>query len=121
MEITTTTELKKAIERLKIKNEEQKLLIRHDFNTAIESLTPSGLLKSAAKNIAANPDIATSAVGTTLAVGAGVLSKKIIMGSSKNIFKNLLGTVVEFAVIGGFRKNAEIIAGIGLKLLKKKL
>ena len=83
MEITTTTELKKAIERLKIKNEEQKLLIRHDFNTAIESLTPSGLLKSAAKNIAANPDIATSAVGTTLAVGAGVLSKKIIPNPSR--------------------------------------
>lgn len=120
MIITTSADLKTAIERLKNKNEDQKILIKQDFNAAIQSLTPSGLLKSAAKNIAAHPDIATSAVGTTLAVGAGVLSKKIIMGGSKNIFKNLLGTAVEFAVIGGFRKNAELIAGIGLKLLKKK-
>lgn len=119
MTITNTTELRQTVEHLKVKHGEQKSEMYQSFDKVINSLTPSGLLKSAANNLAENPGIATSAVGTTLAVGAGMLTKKIITRGSKNIFKNLLGTIVEFAVIGGFRKNAEIIAGMGLKLLKK--
>ncbi|UEG51048.1 hypothetical protein LK994_06115 [Ferruginibacter lapsinanis] len=119
MQVATTTELKEAIALLTIRSEEQKNEIRNDFNQLLLSLTPSNLLKSAANNIAGDPDVASSAIGTTLAVGAGMLSKKIIVGTSKNIFKSLLGTAVEFAVIGGFRKNAEVIANVALRLLKK--
>ncbi len=119
-EISNAEELKNAIALLKVKSEQEKMLIRQHFNEAIESLSPANLLKSAARNIAGHPEMASTAIGTSLAVGAGALSKKIVVGKSNSIFKDLLGTVIEFAVIGGVRKNAEKIVGAGLKLLRKR-
>ena len=119
MEITTTAQLKTAIAQVQIKNEEQKNILRHQFNEVIESLKPVNLLKSTVKDIGESPGIAKAAIGTTVAIGAGVLSKKMIVGNSTGIFKRILGGVVEFVVANGIAKNSDAIADKSIKLLKK--
>ena len=78
MHITTTTELEKAIEALHFKSEEQKISMRNHFNEVVDSLKPVNLLKSTVKDISERPGLANAAIGSSVAIGAGVLSKKII-------------------------------------------
>jgi hypothetical protein len=82
-------------------------------------MRPSNLLKSAVKDIAATPGIAQAAIGTSIAIGAGVLSKKIVVGNSTGIFKKLMGGIVEFTVANSIANNAELITSRGIDLLKK--
>ena len=119
MEITTTAQLKTAIAQVQIKNEEQKIILRQQFNEVIESLKPVNLLKSTVKDIAESPGIAKAAIGTTVAIGAGVLTKKMIVGNSTSIFKRILGGVMEFVVANGIANNSNAIADRSIKLLKK--
>lgn len=119
MEITSTAELEQAIETLQAKSENQLAGIRNNFNDILESLKPVNLLKSTVKDIGESPGLAKAAIGTSVAIGAGVLSKKMIIGKSTNMFKQVLGTVVEFAVAASIAKNSNVIASKGIRLLRK--
>ena len=119
MTITNSIELKKAIEELTHKSENEREILRSYFNEVVKSLKPINLLKSTLKDIEDTPHIASTAIGTTLAIGAGVLAKKLIVGSSSNIFKKIVGRVIEFAVAKGIASNSMFIANKGIKLLKK--
>ena len=119
MDITNSTQLQQQIAYLHSKSDNQKAAIRTHFNKVVESMKPINLLKSTVKDIGESPGLAKTAIGTSVAIGAGVLSKKMIIGKSNNIFKRVLGTVVEFAVARSIANNSEAIASKGISLLKK--
>ncbi len=119
MNITTAAELEKAVEQLHQRANQEKDLLRNHFSEIIDSFKPVNLLRSTVKNISGGSAIATAAMGTTVAIGAGVFLKKIIAGKSPNMFKRLLGTLVELAVARSITKNQDAIAVKGIRLLKK--
>ena len=119
MNITTAAELEKAVEQLHQRANQEKDLLRNHFSEIIDSFNPVNLLRSTVKNISGGSAIATAAMGTTVAIGAGVFLKKIIAGKSPNMFKRLLGTLVELAVARSITKNQDAIAVKGIRLLKK--
>ena len=93
--------------------------MRLQFEEVVESIKPVNLLRSTVKDIAETPGIAKAAIGTTIAIGAGVLSKKIVTGRSPNMFKKIMGGIVEFTVANGIANNAELITDKGIAFLKK--
>lgn len=119
MSINNTATLQKAIDELQIECNEKKRLLQGQFNDVVESFKPHNLLKSAVKDITDTPGIAKTAIETSIAIGAGVLSKKLIVGSSTNMFKKMLGGIAEFTVANGISNNAAAIADKGIELLKK--
>ena len=119
MNITTAAELEKAVEQLHERANQEKDLLRNHFSEIIDSFKPVNLLRSTVKNISGGSAIATAAMGTTVAIGAGVFLKKIIAGKSPNMFKRLLGTLLELAVARSITKNQDAIAVKGIRLLKK--
>ena len=119
MEIKNSTELETAIVSLTEKNKIQIIGLKNQFAELVESLKPARLLKAAVNNIAENPGIAKVAVGTIVAVEAGVLSRKLIVGKSSNIFRRVIGKVVEFTVAKSVLGNSAFIAGKGIELLRK--
>lgn len=119
MNITTAAELEKAVEQLHQRANQEKDLLRNHFSEIIDSFKPVNLLRSTVKNISGGSAIATAAMGTTVAIGAGVFLKKIIAGKSPNMFKRLLGTLLELAVARSITKNQDAIAVKGIRLLKK--
>ncbi len=119
MDINNAADLELAITQLQEESDQKKIILRNHFNGLIESMKPVNLLKSTVKDIAESPGIATAAIGTSLAIGAGVMSKKMIIGSSTNIFKRMLGGLVEFMVAKGIANNSEALADKGIALLKK--
>lgn len=119
MIVNNTATLQSAIDQLQMQCEAKKNIMRLQFVEVVDSIKPVNLLRSTVKDIADTPGIAKAAIGTTLAIGAGVLSKKIVVGKSSNLFKKIMGGIVEFTVANGIANNAELITDRGIALLKR--
>ena len=119
MLINNTAALELAMHQLEQQCNEKKQELNQQFAEVMESFKPANLFKSAVKDIAGTPGIAKTAIETSIAIGAGVLTKKLVVGKSTNMFKRILGGIVEFTVANGIANNAETIADKGIEVLKK--
>jgi len=119
VKINTADELDDNILLLQQKAEVQKSELAAHFNGIVESLKPANLLKSAVNNIAEKPGLVNAAMGTTVAMGAGALTKKLIVGRSGGLVKKILGGLLEFTVSRGVANNFGVIAEKGIRILKK--
>jgi len=79
MEIIDTTSLHEAIARLEQKRREQEQDLSAHFKHTYQSLRPMNLLKNAVQGIAASPTAKGNLLKAGLGLGAGFLSKKIII------------------------------------------
>ena len=121
MEITNVTQLKEAIALLQREELQKKNILVDQFRITYESLKPVNLIKGAFNSVVNAPDIADHLIGSTLGLGAGVVSKKILVGKSSNIFKRFFGTIIEVAVAGAITKNSAGIKRKSFDLIKKLL
>ena len=119
MEINNSADLETAIVSLTLKNKAQTTALKNQFGEIVESLKPAKLFKAAVNNIADNLGIAKVAVGTIVAVEAGVLSRKLIVGQSTNMLRRVIGKVIEFTVARSVLGNSAFIAGKGIQLLRR--
>ena len=104
MEINNAIQLKAAIASLETDTEIRKALLIEQFHNTYESFKPANLLKNTFTKLVDTPGIVNDIIGTTVGIGAGVLSKKILVGKPTNIFKRILGTVIQLAVSGAVAK-----------------
>ncbi len=70
----------------------------------IDSFSPSHMLKSALKDVVQSPDLRNTAINTAIGIGAGFLGEKLYVGNSKNIFKRISGSAVQFLIANFVRK-----------------
>ena len=119
MEINNAIQLKQAITILQAQQEEKKFILVEEFHRTYESLKPVNLIKSTFNKILDTPDITNQVVDTSIGLGVGVLSKKLLVGKSTNIFKRFFGTIIELTVANAVAKNSDGIKRHGLQLIKK--
>lgn len=98
------SDLQKRIKVLEHLEKEQAAGIKESFSSILESITPSNLLKNSLKDIVASPELRTNALDTAIGIGAGFIGKKLFVGNSRNIFKKIGGTALEFLVANLVRK-----------------
>ena len=119
MEINNSDDLKVAILLLENKKQAHKEILVEHFHETYEHFKPINIIKNTFKEI----DFSPAAVGDTLvnagiSAGAGILSKKLFVGRSSNIFKRALGLAVELGVANLVAKNSDGIKETSLKLFK---
>jgi len=119
MDIKTTSDLQAAIALLEVDVSVKKRILTDQYHSTSESLKPVNVIKSAFQKMVDSGGLADKIIGTSVGFGAGVLSKNILIGKSTNIFKRLLGTVIELAVTNVVSKNSEGIKEKGLNLLRR--
>ena len=119
--ITTSAGLKKAIQRLEYRQVENGQRLEEDFFVVIESLKPANLIRNAMGNISATPNLMGNVLGGALGLISGYLSKKIAIGTSGNIIKKLLGTILQFGVTSVVAQHPRTITAIGQFILQKLL
>lgn len=105
--------LNEAILQLEIEQEKKRKLLKEQFHIATESLKPAHLLKSTIKDISLSPQLMTDMLGTGMGLVTGYLSKKIVVAGSDNIFRKLLGTIVQMSVANIVAQHPEAIKSIG--------
>lgn len=117
MEIKTASDLDAAIDKLKKQEKVHKDILAQNFHTTANGLKPLNILKKTAYKLLHSSEVKTNVLNATVGLGAGILSKKILVGKPTNLFKKLLGMAVEFTVAGAITKNSQTIKTKGATLL----
>jgi hypothetical protein len=109
--------LDETIKKLEDQQKQEKKLLKEQFNVAYESLKPANLIKSAIKEFTTSGELKDNMVNYAVGMGTGYLSKKAVVGSSHNPFKNILGTIVQYGVSNIVSKKSDLIKSAGNGLL----
>jgi hypothetical protein len=83
------------------------------------------VLRRTLKGIASPSFLIDDLPGALMAMASGYLSRKVVTGRSGNIFRKLLGSILQFGVTNLVAKNSETIKSTGISIfqhfLKKKI
>lgn len=111
-----------ALNELIIYTEKQKayelVLLKEQFHEVYDSFKPANIIKNVFHDLTSPADIKDDMVSNAIGVGTGMLSKKLLTGSSDNPIRKVLGTVAEFAVAVLVTKYTGGISAIAGNLLK---
>jgi hypothetical protein len=111
--ITSVSELRNAILLLEIEKAEKARLLKEQFYITYESLKPINILKSTVNELFSGPDLIDNFVGTSLGMVSGYLSKKIVIGTSHNIFRKLFGSLVDFGITNLVSQHPDSVRSLG--------
>jgi len=103
--ITTTDELKNAIQILEFEQQIREQQIKEQVFLTIESLKPANLIRSTIHEIISSPHLVENTLSTVVGLISGYFSKKIAIGKSGNFIRNLLGTILQFGVTNVVARN----------------
>ena len=96
--ITSSVELKNAIQILEIEQAVNGQLLKEQLYQTCESLKPANILKNTLKDITSSPNLIDNILGTAIGLVTGYFSRKIVIGTSGNIFRKLFGSIVQVGV-----------------------
>jgi hypothetical protein len=116
--ITSAVELKDAIQLLEAEQSIKGQLLREQLFLTYESLKPVNLLKNTLKEISSTPYLIDNISGTAMGLLGGFLSKKIFVGSSGNLIRKLIGSVLQIGVTNLVAQNSETIKSVGQALIQ---
>jgi len=111
--ITSIVELKNAILLLEIEKADKGRILKEQFYLTYESLKPINMIKSTLKELFSGPDLIDNLLGATMGLASGYLSKKIVIGTSHNIFRRLFGSLVDFGITNLVTQHPDGIKSIG--------
>jgi len=111
--ITCAADIKKAIQLLEIEQAMNEQLLKTQFRATYENLRPVNIIRNTIKDFTSEPSLMSNLVGTTVGLATGYLSKKIVVGSSNNIFIKLFGSVVEYGVTSMIARHPETVKAAG--------
>jgi hypothetical protein len=111
--ISSSVRLHNEIQLLEVEQALRGQLMKDQFLLTYESLKPINLIKNTLKEIATSPVIGDNVLGSLMGLATGYLSKKIVVGGSANIFRKLVGSILQFGVANAVAKHPEAIRLIG--------
>jgi hypothetical protein len=111
--ITSTAELKHAIQLLEVEQAIQGQQLKKQFYLTCNSLKPVNLLKSTLNEIVSSPYLIDNILSTALGLATGYLSKKIFIGTSGNLFRKLFGSVLQLGVTKVVSQHPDAIKSFG--------
>lgn len=107
--------LKEAIMTLEGQSEVAFKALQEQFSNSIEMLKPINLIKSTLKEVTTSREINDSMVNGLAGMTAGYLTRKLVVGGSKDHLRQMFGSMVQFATarivskyVGGHRKSQQI-------------
>ena len=117
--ITTVPELRAAIQTLETKQAHEEALFREQFKVTCESIRPVNLIKGVFSDLVKAPDVKSGLLDSILGISLGSISKKILVGSTMNPMKFLVGAALQMIITTVATKNAGGIKAVAAQLIKK--
>jgi len=112
-----------ALEKLDMQIALLELNQKSDLINIRNRLTLGNLVKSKLSSLFPGENNKENTVDAILSISAGMIAKRLVMGTSNNIGKQIIGKILEVAVTGIALKNASKVKAGGsylLSLLFKK-
>jgi hypothetical protein len=112
--ISNTAKLKNAIQLLEVEQSVKRQQLKEQLNYTFQALKPLNLLRSTLKDFTSSPNLVDNVLGSAIGLASGFVSKKIFLGSSGNIIRKFLGSVLQFGVTNAVARHPE-----GIKTLSQ--
>jgi len=90
--------IKVQIQLLEVKQSRQLVDLKEHIALSFEQLKPLNLIKSTLNEMTRTPEIKSQLLQGIIAVAGGYLSKKLVVGASSNLLKQIGGTLFQFFV-----------------------
>jgi len=117
--ITSTADLKKAIQSLEAEHAASGKAIKAHFYAVYETFSPANLLKSTLSSITSSPNMIDNVLGTTLGLAAGFASNLLFKGLAGPGLRRVISPVLQSGVSSFVAKNTGSLRSIGeLALLR---
>ncbi|PKP34112.1 MAG: hypothetical protein CVU00_08265 [Bacteroidetes bacterium HGW-Bacteroidetes-17] len=112
--ITSVAELKNAIQVLELDQTVKGQLLKEQLLLTYDNYRPINIIRRALKDLGSSPNLIDNILSTTIGLGTGFLTKKIVVGSSHNIFRSLLGSIMQLSITNLVARNPDALKSIGL-------
>ena len=99
--------LKEAIALLKLKQAEDLMQLKDQYYDTYESLKPVNLIKNAFGQLTTITEFKGNILNSVIGIASGYITKKVLLGSTHNPIKKVLGTILQFAITNFVSKKAE--------------
>ena len=119
--INETELLEQRIDVLNRLVKEEGRLIKEQFGQLKDSLKPGKLINEALKEVTTSSDLKNNFINYAITIGAGALSRKLLVGSGINPIRNILGAIAQFGVSNLVSGKSDNIRSAGAGLLGKIL
>lgn len=117
--ISSAAELKLAIREKQMQQQIKGQLLKEELFITFESLKPASLLKSTLAEVTSSPYLIDNMLGAITGIISGYITKKMSVGTSHNLFRNILGTVLQFNVSNIVAQHPEVIKTLGTFIIDK--
>jgi hypothetical protein len=111
--ITSRATLKDAILLLEAEKAISGQILKDQFHVTYKSYKPVNLIRSTIKDITSAPNLVDNLLGLTTGLATGYVSKKLIIGSSGNIIRKLIGSLLQLGVTTLVARNPDAIRSVG--------
>ena len=116
--ITSIATLKNSILLLEAEQNIKEQLLKDQLFLTYESLKPVNLIRHTLKEISSSPYLIDNISGSAMGLLSGFLSRKIFVGTSGNLIKKLVGSVLQFGVTNIVAQNSDMIKSVGQNVLQ---
>lgn len=120
-DITSIEGLKQRIVVLESEQTAKGEVLKEQFFITYNSLKPVNLLISTLEDISSSPHLLNNLADTGIGLASGYLSKKIFIGTSGNIIRKMLGSLLQVGVANLVAKHSDTIKSIGIAIIQHVL
>lgn len=92
------TALDIAISHLEAEKRKKLQELKWQFELTMNSMRPMNIIKDTFQDMRASPEVKASFVTTAASLTGGYLSKKLLFGKSKSLFKTVIGYALQYGV-----------------------
>jgi hypothetical protein len=117
----TAETLKEAIKKLEIKQAEEGQLVKEQLLITYENLKPVNILRNIAKDVYSSENYTQDFVEIIAGMTSGFITKKLVVGSSKNPVLKLVGLAIQFGITTLVSKKFSVIKDSVIQLISKFL
>ncbi len=115
--INYTEDLKKSIQILEAEQRISLYLLKGQLHFTYESLKPINLIKNSLSKVIKSPLLVDDILSTIAGLATGYVSKKIVVGTSGNLIRKSIGSILQFAITNIVAQNPETVKSIGQSII----
>jgi hypothetical protein len=117
--ISSTAELKNAIEVLEVEQAVKLQQLKEQLNLTLDSLNPKNLVANSITDFSASPTIFDKVISAITGALTGYISKRLIIAGSGNRLRKIAGTLIHLLIIKFLASHPEKVTSFRQFLLHK--
>ena len=101
--------LDEKIKFLKLKQENDLVILKENFFMNLESLKPINLIKGTIEDFKKSKEIKNSLFESALGIAGGIIKRKMLVGKSSGVIKKVSASILQYVVSNFITNQAEKI------------